>query len=192
MWRSCLSGMPSGEAPSHRILPTAAAQDVLCIYGYTLSIFLPISVLCVLPSNLFRWVSTRASIHTAQDGLSAGRCLLALPSHPTHNQRTLHLVASPRARCAETLLAVAGPHRRWHLCRLPPQQLPRPSGRLFPVWRGGGCSGGDMSAPPRHPLRPHPRGIASARHSRMLDTIAAHHAHLACPSRMPRATQSAR
>jgi len=30
--------------------------DVLCIYGYTLSIFLPISVLCVLPSNLFRWL----------------------------------------------------------------------------------------------------------------------------------------
>lgn len=30
--------------------------DVLCIYGYTLSIFMPISVLCVLPSNLLRWL----------------------------------------------------------------------------------------------------------------------------------------
>lgn len=30
--------------------------DVLCIYGYTLSVFLPISVLCVLPSNLLRWL----------------------------------------------------------------------------------------------------------------------------------------
>ena len=30
--------------------------DVLCIYGYTLSIFVPISVLCVLPSNLLRWL----------------------------------------------------------------------------------------------------------------------------------------
>jgi len=30
--------------------------DVLCIYGYTLSVFVPISVLCVLPSNLLRWL----------------------------------------------------------------------------------------------------------------------------------------
>jgi hypothetical protein len=30
--------------------------DVLCIYGYTLSIFIPISVLCVVPSNVLRWV----------------------------------------------------------------------------------------------------------------------------------------
>jgi len=30
--------------------------DVLCIYGYTLSVFVPISVLCVLPSNLLRWM----------------------------------------------------------------------------------------------------------------------------------------
>jgi len=30
--------------------------DVLCIYGYTLSIFVPISVLCVLPSNVLRWL----------------------------------------------------------------------------------------------------------------------------------------
>jgi len=29
--------------------------DVLCIYGYTLSIFIPISILCVLPFNLLRW-----------------------------------------------------------------------------------------------------------------------------------------
>ena len=29
--------------------------DVLCIYGYTLSVFIPISVLCVIPSNLLRW-----------------------------------------------------------------------------------------------------------------------------------------
>ena len=34
--------------------PPRWVQDVLCIYGYTLSIFVPISVLCVLPSNLFR------------------------------------------------------------------------------------------------------------------------------------------
>jgi len=30
--------------------------DVLCIYGYTMAIFVPISVLCVLPSNLLRWL----------------------------------------------------------------------------------------------------------------------------------------
>merc|ERR1719399_404195 len=30
--------------------------DVLCIYGYTLSIFVPISLLCVIPSNLLRWL----------------------------------------------------------------------------------------------------------------------------------------
>lgn len=28
--------------------------DVLCIYGYTLSVFIPVSVLCVIPSNLMR------------------------------------------------------------------------------------------------------------------------------------------
>ena len=30
--------------------------DVLCIYGYTLSVFVPISILCVIPSNLLRWL----------------------------------------------------------------------------------------------------------------------------------------
>jgi len=30
--------------------------DVLCIYGYTLAVFVPISVLCVLPINLLRWL----------------------------------------------------------------------------------------------------------------------------------------
>jgi hypothetical protein len=30
--------------------------DVLCIYGYTMAIFVPISILCVLPSNLLRWL----------------------------------------------------------------------------------------------------------------------------------------
>jgi len=30
--------------------------DVICIYGYTLSAFVPISVLCVIPSNLLRWI----------------------------------------------------------------------------------------------------------------------------------------
>lgn len=30
--------------------------DVLCIYGYTLSAFVPVSILCVLPSNLLRWL----------------------------------------------------------------------------------------------------------------------------------------
>lgn len=30
--------------------------DVLCIYGYTLSVFVPISVLCVLPNNFLRWL----------------------------------------------------------------------------------------------------------------------------------------
>merc|ERR1712196_288871 len=30
--------------------------DVLCIYGYSLSVFVPISVVCVLPSNLLRWL----------------------------------------------------------------------------------------------------------------------------------------
>lgn len=29
--------------------------DILCIYGYALSIFVPVSFLCVLPSDLFRW-----------------------------------------------------------------------------------------------------------------------------------------
>lgn len=29
--------------------------DVLCIYGYTLAIFVPISVACVIPSNSLRW-----------------------------------------------------------------------------------------------------------------------------------------
>jgi len=28
--------------------------DVLCIYGYTLSVFVPVSIACVLPSNLLR------------------------------------------------------------------------------------------------------------------------------------------
>ena len=30
--------------------------DVLCIYGYALSCFVPISILCVLPFNLLRWL----------------------------------------------------------------------------------------------------------------------------------------
>ena len=30
--------------------------DVLCIYGYTMSIFVPISILCVIPSNVLRWL----------------------------------------------------------------------------------------------------------------------------------------
>lgn len=30
--------------------------DILCIYGYTLAIFVPISVLCVLPSEPLRWI----------------------------------------------------------------------------------------------------------------------------------------
>mmetsp|Transcript_10750 Transcript_10750/g.21798 ORF Transcript_10750/g.21798 Transcript_10750/m.21798 type:complete len:293 (-) Transcript_10750:155-1033(-) len=30
--------------------------DVLCIYGYTVAIFVPISILCVAPSNLLRWL----------------------------------------------------------------------------------------------------------------------------------------
>lgn len=30
--------------------------DVLCIYGYTMTIFVPISVLCVVPSDLLRWI----------------------------------------------------------------------------------------------------------------------------------------
>lgn len=30
--------------------------DVLCIYGYTMAIFVPISILCVLPSNPLRWL----------------------------------------------------------------------------------------------------------------------------------------
>ena len=30
--------------------------DVLCIYGYALSPFIPISILCVVPSNLLRWL----------------------------------------------------------------------------------------------------------------------------------------
>ena len=30
--------------------------DVLCIYGYTLVIFIPISILCVVPSNILRWL----------------------------------------------------------------------------------------------------------------------------------------
>lgn len=30
--------------------------DVLCIYGYTMAIFIPVTVLCVLPSNLLRWL----------------------------------------------------------------------------------------------------------------------------------------
>ncbi len=34
---------------------TRRLVDVLCIYGYTLSVFVPISVLCVLPSDLLRW-----------------------------------------------------------------------------------------------------------------------------------------
>jgi len=29
--------------------------DVICIYGYTLGIFVPVSVLCVLPSEILRW-----------------------------------------------------------------------------------------------------------------------------------------
>ena len=33
--------------------------DVLCIYGYTLSVFIPISIICVLPSNLLRWLLVR-------------------------------------------------------------------------------------------------------------------------------------
>jgi len=30
--------------------------DVLCIYGYCLSVFIPVSIVCVLPSNLLRWL----------------------------------------------------------------------------------------------------------------------------------------
>lgn len=30
--------------------------EVLCIYGYTLSIFVPISILCIIPSDFLRWL----------------------------------------------------------------------------------------------------------------------------------------
>ena len=30
--------------------------DVICIYGYTLSAFVPISILCVIPNNFLRWL----------------------------------------------------------------------------------------------------------------------------------------
>uniref|UniRef100_A0A7S0P223 Protein YIPF n=1 Tax=Calcidiscus leptoporus TaxID=127549 RepID=A0A7S0P223_9EUKA len=30
--------------------------DILCIYGYTLGVFVPISVLCVVPSDSLRWL----------------------------------------------------------------------------------------------------------------------------------------
>mmetsp|Transcript_32913 Transcript_32913/g.104951 ORF Transcript_32913/g.104951 Transcript_32913/m.104951 type:complete len:198 (+) Transcript_32913:307-900(+) len=30
--------------------------DIICIYGYTLGIFVPVSVLCVLPSEFLRWL----------------------------------------------------------------------------------------------------------------------------------------
>jgi len=30
--------------------------DIICIYGYTLAIFVPVSVLCVLPSEFLRWL----------------------------------------------------------------------------------------------------------------------------------------
>lgn len=29
--------------------------DILCIYGYTLSVFVPMSVFCLMPSDPFRW-----------------------------------------------------------------------------------------------------------------------------------------
>jgi len=30
--------------------------DCLCIYGYALSIFIPVSIICVAPSNILRWI----------------------------------------------------------------------------------------------------------------------------------------
>ena len=30
--------------------------EVLCIYGYTLAVFVPVSVLCIVPSNALRWL----------------------------------------------------------------------------------------------------------------------------------------
>ena len=42
-------------APCRRVGATKKLTDILCIYGYTLAVFVPISILCVLPSDLLRW-----------------------------------------------------------------------------------------------------------------------------------------
>uniref|UniRef100_A0A7S4EX89 Protein YIPF n=2 Tax=Chrysotila carterae TaxID=13221 RepID=A0A7S4EX89_CHRCT len=48
--------------------------DILCIYGYTLGIFVPISVLCVLPSDILRWLLvTRRPLPSARQYLRLRR-----------------------------------------------------------------------------------------------------------------------
>ena len=113
--------------------------DVLCIYGYTMAIFIPVTVLCVLPSNLLRWLLVL---------LGGG----ARPLHPPHTHHTTRRTPPrrhrrrrrdrppprPRAPPAPPLhlpaLSVAWA-RRSHLFHLPPLQLPCAPGRLLPVRR---------------------------------------------------------
>lgn len=73
--------------------------DVLCIYGYTLSIFMPISVACVLSSNMLRWLLNpdpgnnpnpppRSSVCSPPTCYAGCSCWLAVPSRPSSSSPT--------------------------------------------------------------------------------------------------------
>ena len=128
--------------------------DVLCIYGYTMAIFVPISVLCVLPSNLLRWLlvllgggARTLTPHTTTPpaaprpaaAAAAGPAPAPPPVHPPAPPRTERVVGvaqpSPRSSSSPTLtnpnLTLSS-----HLLHLPPLELPCAPGRLLPVRRG--------------------------------------------------------
>ena len=66
--------------------------DVLCIYGYTLSVFVPISILCVIPSVLLRWL-----LILVGGGISAVFLLSNFHAPPPTASRTARATRS--ARC---------------------------------------------------------------------------------------------
>lgn len=70
--------------------------DVACLYGYALSVFIPISVLCVLPSNALRWLLVGAG------GLLSGLFLISNLQHHLADP----LLAGPDTKRKQ--LAVAG------------------------------------------------------------------------------------
>ena len=93
--------------------------DVLCIYGYTMAIFIPVTVLCVLPSNLLRWLLV----------LLGGGARTLHPPHTHHTTRR-----TPPCRCTP-------PRRRRRRDRRPPAPvLPRTSPAPPRTERGVGAA----------------------------------------------------
>ena len=95
--------------------------DVLCIYGYTMAIFIPVTVLCVLPSNLLRWLLV----------LLGGGARTLTPRTTTTTPSPAHTTTTPP------------PHHPPHPAPPSPPPPPRPPPPTPP------CSPCTSPAPPR-------------------------------------------